>query len=146
MDSRPHHTRSTFGEGGLKRERAELNGHAPSYLFAGVGAWGYRSSSLLEAPVALTSKQVRTLRAAAHHLKPVILVGDKGVSAEVVQATRDALEAHELLKVKWTGADRDEVEDAADSLAVATEADVVQIIGKTIILFLQREKDSRFKL
>ena len=96
--------------------------------------------------MALTSKQIRQLRAAAHHLKPLVLVGDKGVSAAVVQATREALGAHELLKVRVTGADRDEVAEAADSLAVATDAAVVQIIGKTIILFLQKEKDSEFKL
>lgn len=94
----------------------------------------------------LTNKQIRQLRAAAHHLKPIILIGDKGVSAEVARATQEALEAHELLKVKYTGADRSEVEDAADSLAVATEAEVVQIIGKTIVLFLQKEKDSAYSL
>ena len=93
----------------------------------------------------LTGKQARHLRALAHSLKPVVQVGDNGVSAAVVEHTRAALEDHELIKVKVSG-DRDAVKEASENLVMATGAAVAQIIGKTIVLYKRRTKDPEIRL
>ena len=56
----------------------------------------------------LTSKQARQLRGLAHHLQPVVLVGDKGVTEAVIDKVDVELENHELIKVR-VAADRDAV-------------------------------------
>jgi RNA-binding protein len=95
--------------------------------------------------MSLSSKATRYLRGLAHHLKPVILVGDKGLSAAVVHAACEALEHHELIKCKVAG-DRDDVKEAADSLVIGTGGALVQIIGKTIVLYKAREEDPEITL
>ena len=95
----------------------------------------------------LTGKQARYLRGLAHHLKPVVLVGDSGVTAQVVEATREALEHHELIKVKVNSANgRDDVAEAAERLVVATGAVLAQVIGKTVVLYKAREKEPEIRL
>lgn len=95
--------------------------------------------------MALTGKQARHLRSLAHALKPVVMVGDKGLTAEVERATSEALESHELIKVKIDG-DRDDVKEAAAHLAEACGAEVAQIIGKTVALYKARSKKPTIRL
>ena len=90
--------------------------------------------------MSLNSKATRYLRGLAHHLKPVVQIGNNGPSAEVIHATREALEHHELIKCKVDG-DRDNVREAADSLVTGTHAALVQIIGKTVVLYKARKED-----
>ncbi len=94
----------------------------------------------------LTGRQARYLRRLAHHLDPVVLVGDRGVSPQVIAATDAALEHHELIKVRVTGADRDEVRAAADALSDGTGAAVAQIIGKVIVLYRARSRKPSIRL
>ena len=94
----------------------------------------------------LTGRQARHLRRLAHHLDPVVLVGERGVSPQVIAATDEALEHHELIKVRATGAERDEVREAADALCAGTGAVVAQVIGKVIVLYRPRSKDPRIRL
>ena len=101
----------------------------------------------LDDTVTLSSKQTRHLRSLAHHLKPVVQIGGRGISVALIGATDDALEAHELIKVKLGDIeDRSEVRAAATTLSEETGSDVVQVIGKTIVLFRQREKESAYRL
>jgi RNA-binding protein len=90
----------------------------------------------------LTGKQRRKLRALGHHLAPVVHVGQQGVTAALVAATHQALEDHELIKVKVGDAPVDRHE-AAEQLAQATQAEVAQVLGRTVLLFRKREKDSK---
>ena len=83
----------------------------------------------------LTGKQLRYLRSLGHHLTPVVRVGKEQISENVLRSTEEALEAHELIKVKLQeGCDLDRREVAA-SLADRTGAAVVQILGGTILLY-----------
>lgn len=68
------------------------------------------------------------LRAHAHSLKPIVMVGKGGLSEAVVQALDEALTSHELVKVKFQ-AHKDEVRPIAESLAEQTKSDLVSIIG-----------------
>jgi RNA-binding protein len=84
----------------------------------------------------LTGKQKRYLRALGHHLEPVLLLGAKGVGEGVVRELAESLAVHELVKVRLgQGCDVDRKEAAA-ALSAATDAEVAQILGKTILFYL----------
>lgn len=88
----------------------------------------------------LTGKQARFLRGLGHHLNPVVMIGRNEISDEVLRSTNEALEAHELIKIKLQeGCDLDRKEVAA-MLAERTGAAVAQILGKTILLYRESEK------
>lgn len=93
----------------------------------------------------LTSKQRRHLRALAHHLKPVVQIGDKGVSSAVVEKTSAELENHELIKVKIGDSDMG-AKVAGPILAEHCDAGLVQVIGKTVVLYRPRKEDPEIKL
>ena len=83
----------------------------------------------------LTGKQNRFLRGLGHHLKPVVMIGKDELTPAVIAATDEALEAHELIKVKLQEGCLSDRKQIADELAQATQASVAQILGKTILLF-----------
>jgi RNA-binding protein len=91
---------------------------------------------------ALTGKQKRKLRAMGHHLAPVVMVGAQGVTPAVISATAQALEDHELIKVKIAEGPEDRHE-AAERLARDTHAELAQLLGRTALLFKKRKKDSK---
>ena len=97
----------------------------------------------------LTGKQVRYLKSLGHHLKPTVMFGREGLTKNVITAANDVLAAHELIKVKvgnGCGMDRRE---AADSAAAKTGSEIVQIMGKTFLLFRanpDRNDEERIKL
>lgn len=84
---------------------------------------------------ALTAAQKRHLRALAHALKPVILMGAKGVSDALIAELGNALDRHELVKVKVAGEDRDARDVVIEQLVDATGAALVQRIGNIAVLF-----------
>jgi RNA-binding protein len=85
--------------------------------------------------MALTAKERAALRAEAHHLTPLVHVGQAGPSPAVVRSLDDALRTRELVKVQLgRHADRG-ARETAQALAEATGAEVVQVIGKTLTLY-----------
>lgn len=88
----------------------------------------------------LSSKQIRYLRGLGHHFSPVVMVGQAGVTEKVITSTQDALKAHELIKVKALSSAPAARQDIADALGKATGAAVVQLLGKTILLYLENKK------
>jgi len=87
------------------------------------------------AEIQLTPKERQALKALAHGLKPVVLLGSAGLSPAVVKEIDRALLAHELIKVKVPGDDRTEREELFASLAESLSAARVQAIGKLLVLF-----------
>ncbi len=88
----------------------------------------------------LTGKQKRFLRGLGHSLTPVITVGKGEISEPLVRETNEALEHHELIKVKILEScimDRHEV---AGELAEACGAEVAQVLGRTFLLFRKAEE------
>jgi RNA-binding protein len=94
----------------------------------------------------LTEKQRRYLKGLAHPLKPVILVGNAGLTDAVVAETTRALADHELIKVRLPGQDRQERDAVLASLAQRTNSAFIARIGHIAVLFRPREKVSRFVL
>jgi len=83
----------------------------------------------------LSSKTRAALRAEAHHLPVTVHVGHQGVTDAVRQSLDDALRTRELVKIQFSRNDDTDVKNAANDLARAMHADVVQVIGRTATLF-----------
>ena len=93
----------------------------------------------------LTSTQRKHLRGLAHHLEPVVRVGQKGVTESVVAETDRALESHELIKVRLD-AEGKEKKEIAEALAGKTGAELAGVVGKIAILYKAREEKPKIKL
>ncbi len=87
----------------------------------------------------LTGKQNRYLRGLGHGLKPFVMIGKHHLSEEVVKATNEALEAHELIKVKIQEGCLEDRKVVAAELASETDSAVVQVLGKTFLLYRPSE-------
>lgn len=91
----------------------------------------------------LTSSQKKYLRGLAHELKPVVLIGQNGLTDAVVQAAEAALNHHELIKVKFNEIkDKPQKKALANHLENATGSRLVGMIGHTAI-FYRRHKDAK---
>ena len=96
-------------------------------------------------PASITGSARRALRAQGHHLKPVVQIGQSGLTQGVIEATKVALEQHELIKVSINGESPTERKSGAEQLAEATGAHVAQVIGRVILLYREREKKPNVK-
>jgi RNA-binding protein len=88
---------------------------------------------------ALSNAQKRYLRGLAHDLKPVLLVGAKGVTPAVLAELDLALDQHELLKVRVSANDRDEREAWIAELVEGSQASLAGRIGHVAILYRRRK-------
>ena len=87
----------------------------------------------------LSTKQKQYLKGLAHNLKPVVMMGSNGLTEAVVAEIEIALNHHELIKVKIASEDRDTKQLIVDAIIRETEAEKVQVIGKTLVLFRASE-------
>ncbi|GGI10686.1 MULTISPECIES: ribosome assembly RNA-binding protein YhbY [Gottfriedia] len=94
----------------------------------------------------LTGKQKRFLRSKAHHLNPIFQVGKGGVNENMVKQISEALEVRELLKVSILQNCDDDRYDVADQLVEGTDAELVQVIGHTIVLYKESEENKTIVL
>ena len=95
--------------------------------------------------MALTSPQRKKLRSLAHSLDPIVLIGKQGLTDTLVLSTEKALEAHELIKVRFNEFKREKKEIAAQ-LAERTGAELAGIIGHVAILFRQNEDPDKQRI
>ena len=85
--------------------------------------------------MSLSSKERAALRAEAHRLSASVHIGQHGLTDSVRQTVDDDLRTRELVKIQFTKSADADVKDAANQLAGALGADVVQVIGKTATLY-----------
>ena len=83
----------------------------------------------------LKGKQKRFLRSKAHHLDPIFQVGKGGVNENMVKQIIEALEARELLKVSILQNCEEDKSVVANQIATGAQAELVQLIGHTIVLY-----------
>ena len=93
----------------------------------------------------LNPAQLRYLRAQAHHLNPVVMVGNAGLSASVLKEIGAALKAHELIKIKVMNDERVAREEMFKTICETLKVAPVQHIGKTLVVF-QPAAPSKFTL
>lgn len=89
----------------------------------------------------LTAAERRDLKARAHALHPLVMIGNDGLTPAVLKAVDEALKSHDLIKVRAAGADRDAREALLQAICAATGASPVQCIGKVLIIW--REQPAR---
>ena len=83
----------------------------------------------------LTPTERKALKAKAHKLEPIVRIGARGLTGEVIAEIDRALRAHELIKVRAGGMARDARDVAFDAICERTGADAVQQVGKVCVLF-----------
>jgi RNA-binding protein len=96
--------------------------------------------------MSLSNSQKRYLRGLAHSLNPVVMVGNKGLTPALVKEFGNALDQHELVKVKLAGDDREARAEQIDSLAESAGAEVVQRIGHTATYFRRNKEEPKIAL
>jgi RNA-binding protein len=88
----------------------------------------------------LSSKQISHLRALAHNLNPVVMIGSNGLTESVLQEINNSLKAHELIKIKVQGDSRDTRVALLQEICEKTGAVAVHHIGKQLVIYRQAEK------
>jgi len=83
----------------------------------------------------LSTKQISHLRGLAHHLSPVVMIADKGLTENIFKEIEIALNSHELIKVKVAGDDRDARKTMYQTILNQTNAVGVHQIGKQFVLY-----------
>lgn len=92
----------------------------------------------------LNPKQRQFLKAQAHSLSPVVMLGAEGLSENVIKEIDSSIEHHELIKIKLNAGDgrKEQAQQAADAVG----ATLVNVVGRVAILFRQNKDGSRFIL
>ncbi len=96
--------------------------------------------------MAISGKQIRQLRSMANNLKPLLQVGKDGVTDNVIKQIDADLEAHELIKVSVLCETGSEAAEAGYAMADATQAELVQVIGKRVVLYRESTRDDIDKI
>lgn len=86
----------------------------------------------------LTGEEKRSLKAQAHHLKPVVLIGRNGITDSLIEATAKALDDHELIKLKFIDF-KEEKKELLEEIASRTASHVITLIGNTAIVYKQNK-------
>ena len=100
----------------------------------------HRIQELTRIIMALSSEQKKAYKRIGHHLKPVVIVSEQGASEGVLAELDRALNDHELIKIRITVGDRDAKQALIDELCQASGAELVQVIGKMVILLRRNKK------
>ncbi len=88
----------------------------------------------------ITSEQRRFLRSQAHNLNPVVLIGDAGLTENVIKEIALGLASHELIKIKVHGGDKAVREALMEEICNQLDAASVQLIGKIMVVYKPAEK------
>jgi RNA-binding protein len=94
----------------------------------------------------LSGKQKRYLRSLAHHLNPIFQVGKGGVNDHLIRHIEEAIETRELIKVSVLNNCMEDREVVAEELASKSNSELVQVIGKTIILYKESKEHKQIEL
>ncbi|GGG86546.1 ribosome assembly RNA-binding protein YhbY [Paenibacillus radicis (ex Gao et al. 2016)] len=92
----------------------------------------------------LTGKQKRHLRALAHHLQPIFQVGKGGTNEQLVRHIEEAIEVRELIKLSVLNNCMDDPREIGAEVAKASGCELVQVIGKTIVLY-KRSSEEKYR-
>ena len=95
----------------------------------------------------LTSSQAKFLRGLAHNLKPVVFIGQKGITTALLESIREALAVHELIKVRFIDSpDKRRRTDAVVEVQEKTESALVGMIGHVAIFYRPQPDPAKRKI
>lgn len=92
----------------------------------------------------LTKDQSKRLRAAAHQLKPVVMIGQNGLTEAVQKEVEIAIEHHELIKIRIPASDKITKKKMIDSICVRHSAESIQAIGNVAVIYRRNINTDRF--
>ncbi len=93
--------------------------------------------------MSLSNQERKRLRQIGHSLNPVVMLGNQGLTDNVVEEALRALADHELIKVKVAGEDKEQRLMLLQSLAEKTDAQIVQQVGKMALLYKKALKQNQ---
>jgi RNA-binding protein len=93
----------------------------------------------------LKGSQKKYLRAQAHHLKPLVMIGAKGVTGQLIGSVDSALKGHELIKVKF-GEFKEAKKEISEEIAKTTKSELVGLIGNIAIFYRQHPEPEKRKI
>ena len=96
--------------------------------------------------MALSKHQLKHLVSLTHNLKPVIMVGQNGVTKNILKELEIALDFHELVKIKIAGEDKEGRAEMIKQLSSAASVEIVQKIGKTLTLYRRNKEKPKIEL
>lgn len=94
----------------------------------------------------MTSKQRAYLKSLAMKIDPVFRVGKDSISPELIEGVREAIDARELIKIAVLQNCMDDSKEVAQTLAERTRSEVVQVIGKKIVLYKESKDHKKIQL
>jgi len=94
----------------------------------------------------LTNNQKKFLRSKGHSLKPIVMVGQNGLTESVMAELETTMSKHELLKIKIRGDDRDEKQKMINEIITTTGAHLVQVIGNIMVIYQAFDEDPQIIL
>ncbi|MEW4982944.1 MAG: ribosome assembly RNA-binding protein YhbY [Cycloclasticus sp.] len=94
--------------------------------------------------MALSNQQKKKLKVHAHSLKPVVRVGQAGLTDTVLDEIESAIDHHELIKVKVSAADREDKKTIIQKIAEQTQSDIVQTIGFTAVFYRENNDKKNY--
>ncbi len=90
--------------------------------------------------MALSSQQKQQFKAQAHSLNPVVFIGEKGLTENVLIEVDHALAAHELIKVKIAGIEKETCQATTQEICIKVKCELVQMIGNISVLYRKKPK------
>jgi RNA-binding protein len=93
----------------------------------------------------LKGSQRKYLRSQAHHLKPLVIIGTKGVTGQLIGSVDLALKDHELIKVKF-GEFKESKKEISEEISTATKSELVGLIGNIAIFYRQHPDPEKRKI
>ena len=93
--------------------------------------------------MALTQEQKKQFKSIGHHLKPVLIVAENGLSEGVVAELERALNDHELIKVQFRITEREDRRTLIDEISRVGRCELVQVIGKMALLYRRNPKPNK---
>src|SRR4051794_5754143 len=94
----------------------------------------------------LNNKQKKYLRSLAHHLNPIFQVGKGGVNDHLIRHIQEALEVRELIKITVLNNSGEDRKEVGGQLAEGAQAELVQVIGKIIVLYKESKDQKKIEL
>ena len=91
----------------------------------------------------MTSKQRAHLKSIAMTTEAIHQIGKAGLTEEIIRQVAESLEARELIKISVLKTCEDDSREMANAIASATDAEVVQIIGRKIVLYREGKGDKK---
>ncbi len=107
-----------------------------------LGPWGISRDAMYTK----NGKQRRHLRGLAHSLKPVVQLGNRGLTESILEELEAQIDHHELIKVKLSEECPVDIATVGESVLASLKGEVVQKIGHTLVIYRPRKKDPTIKL